>query len=129
MANIMKKNNDGVYEVIDPEKMQWNKFMHNPEYDDPMDGNIYITTTDVEPKEDFDKYYRYNIMYFKNVAIVFWYDFMKGMNFVIDSLEKHNFAYHFGRAYWLFRARTLFAISFIMFVIVMLYKTFTMGGK
>jgi hypothetical protein len=99
----------------------------NPSYDGDYnsDKRQYICLQQAKPKEDFDKYYKTNLMYFKNVAMPFFYDFVKAMNFTIDSTELHSFAYHFGRAKWkeYFTFRFI-GLGIVLFVGVMLYFTF-----
>jgi hypothetical protein len=86
------KNTLKDYDVVD-----WNTCTDN---DYAADKRQYICIPQAEPKEDVDKYYKSNLMYFKNVAMPFFYEYVKAMNFTIDSTELHGFAYHFGRAKW-----------------------------
>lgn len=65
-----------------------------------VDTREYFRAQTTPPKEDFDKFYATNMMYFKNVGVHEMYDYIKANNFFIDHTEKHPFAYHMGRASW-----------------------------
>lgn len=100
----------------------WDAFHPNENFH--IDPREYECITQVEPKEDFDKYYARNMMYFKNVAIHVFYDYLKLMNFIIDGTEKHSFAYHLGRTLW-----KNYLLYFIVFGIVVFCVAMLVIGK
>jgi len=60
------------------------------------DPRQYKAIPTTEPKIS-NSFYDENLLYFKNVALPFFFTYIRSMNFTIDSLEKHSFFYHFGR--------------------------------
>lgn len=99
--------------------MSWDAITSTADYH--LDDREYVCVPQTPKKDNFDMYYKHNMMYFKNVAIHVLYDYVKCMNFVIDGTEKHSFAYHLGKATWIstFIYR-FFGASLIVFFIAML---------
>lgn len=120
-ADYKYKNINGTKAVVKLPKYAtyaWDAFHPNDDYH--IDPREYECIVQAEPKEDFDKYYARNMMYFKNVAIHVFYDYMRLMNFVIDGTEKHSFAYHLGRAVWKNYLYYFIAFGIVTFCVAML---------
>lgn len=88
------------------------------------DPRQYKAITTVEPKVS-NMFYDENLLYFKNVALPFFFTYIRTMNFTIDSLEKHNFFFHYGRhrfINWFIGLPC--GIAIVIFFIRMLLMTF-----
>ena len=117
---IVKRGERNVTEELDWRFCdRWNSIDMNQ--DRFIDDREFIRERTVEPKEDVS-FYIGNMMYFKNVAIHIFYDYVKMLNWFIDRTEKHGFMYHFGRAHFIMTIVRFGMLGVLMFIVAMIYK-------